>query len=185
MTIKELIKLISEPKNQMLKVEQLQEVAKKKLEVKSYLSIKEKKNLVESIVNECVLYDEGVFKFDEIEKYVCFTMRVIEAYTNLELSDDLEVDYDLLCESGLLDIVIATFKKEYDEVNILLQMRCEYILSSNNIEAQFGKFLNNILDKIDDISDVLVNKVGDFSMDKLPISVGDINKLLEFINKQK
>jgi hypothetical protein len=122
---------------------------------------------------------------DDIDKYICFTMRVIEAYTNLELSEDLEADYDLLCESGLLDIVIATFKKEYDEVNILLQMRCEYILSNNNIEAQVGKFLDGLFDKIDVISDALANKIGDFSMDKLPINESDLNKLLDFIDKSK
>lgn len=183
MTVQELITFMS--KNNLLKdQQQLQEIAKKKLEVKNYLSIKTKKDLVESIANECVLYEDGVFKFDDIDKYICFTMRVIEAYTNLELSEDIEVDYDLLCESGLLDIVIATFKKEYDEVNILLQMRCEYILSNNNIEAQVGKFLNGLLDKIDVISDTLANKIDGFSMDKLPINESDLSKLLEFINKK-
>lgn len=185
MTTKELIKLMSEPKNKLLKTEQLQEIIKKKLDVKGYISIKAKKDLVESIVNECVLYDEGVFKFDDIEKYVCFTMRVIEAYTNLELSDDIENDYDLLCESKLLDIIIETFKKEYDDVNILLQMRCEYILSGNNIEAQVGKFLTNLSEKIDDIANSLMNKVDSFNINNLPIDKNDLSKLLEFVNKQK
>ena len=111
MKIDELIKLMSNAKNKMLKADQVQALLKKHLEVKEYIGIKAKKDLVDDIVNECILYENGLFKFNDIDKYICFTMRVIEAYTNIELSDDLEEDYDLLCESKLLDTVIDTFKK--------------------------------------------------------------------------
>ena len=122
MTIKELIETMESNKNRMMNAEQLQAILQKKLEVKNYLSIKVKRQLVEDIVNECILYIDGVFKFADIDKYICFTMRVIEAYTNLELSNDLEEDYDMLCEANLLDLIINTFKKEYDEVNIHLKL---------------------------------------------------------------
>ena len=185
MTIKELIKLMNDPKTKMLKAEQQQEVLKKKIDVKSYISIKDKKDLVESIANTCVLYDEGVFKFDEIEKYVFFTMKTIEAYTNLELSDDVEDDYDMLCEAGLLNAIISTFNGEYENVKVLLQMRCDYILSNNSIESQVGKFLTNLLDNIDGISGAIADKIGSFSFDKLPIDKIDLTKVLEFVNKIK
>ena len=185
MTIKELIKLMNDPKTKMLKADQQQEAIKKKLNVKNYISIKAKRDLVESIANECVLYDEGVFKFDEIEKYVFFTMKTIEAYTNLELSDDIEDDYDMLCEAGLLNAVINTFSGEYENIKILLQMRCDYILSNNNIESQVGKFLTSLLNNIDSISGALAGKIDSFSLDRLPIDKIDLTKLLEFINKNK
>lgn len=179
----ELVEFVGNSKNKMLKSAQLMEVVAKALEVKKYLGIKEKKALVEAIVDECILFEDGVFKFDDIDKYLCFTMRVIEAYTNLELSDDIEVDYDLLCQAGLLEMVVNTFKKEYDEVNILLQMKCDYVLSDNNIEAQLGKFLTGLSTKIDVLTEALADKVEGFSFDKLNINAGDIKKLLEFINK--
>ena len=185
MTIKELIKLMNNPKVKMQTLEQQQETIKKKLDVKSYMSIKAKRDLVESIANECVLYDEGVFKFDEIEKYVYFTMKTIEAYTNLELSDDIENDYDMLCEVGLLNAVINTFSGEYENVKILLQMRCDYILSNNNIESQVGKFLTGLLEKIDNVSGVIAGKIDSFSFDRLPIDKVDLTKLLELVNKNK
>ena len=102
MTIIELVEFVGNSKNKMLKSAQLEELIAKKVEVKKYIGIKDKKTLVESIVNECILFDSGMFKFDDIEKYICFTMRVIEAYTNLELSADIEDDYDMLCQAGLL-----------------------------------------------------------------------------------
>lgn len=185
MTINEFVESMNKDKNKIQKAEQLQAFLKKKLEVKEYMSIKQKKELIEDIVNECVLFDNGIFKFDDIEKYVVFTMKVIEAYTNLELSDDIENDYDALCEANLLDAVISTFKKEYDDVNVLLQMKCEYILSNNNIEAQVGKFLSDILDKLDDFASVLNNKISDFDISKLPISKDELVKLMDFIDSHK
>lgn len=185
MKINELVEFISNSKNKLLKQTQLEEVIAKHIETKKYLPIKQKKELIESIVNECVLYEDGVYKFDDIDKYICFTMRVIEAYTNLELSNDLEEDYDMLCEASLLDLIINTFKKEYDEVNILLQMKCEYILTSNSLESQVGRFLDGVLEKIDVLANALSNKVDNFDMSNLPISSEDITKLLDFLNKQK
>lgn len=185
MTTKELITLMSNNKNKMLKIEQLEAVLKKKLEVKEYISIKSKKDLVNDIVNECILYEDGIFKFNDIDKYICFTMRVIETYTNLELSNDLEEEYDLLCESKLLESIINTFKKEYDDVNILLQMKCDYVLNNNTLSAQVGRFFDGILDKLDVFVDVLSNKVDGFDFNNLPISSEDIGKLMQFINTQK
>ena len=185
MTTKELITLMSDSKNKMLKTEQLEALLKKKLEVKEYVGIKAKKDLVDDIVNECILYEDGVFKFNDIDKYICFTMRVIEAYTNLELSTDLEEEYDLLCESKLLESIINTFKKEYDDVNILLQMKCDYVLNSNTLAAQAGRFFDGILNKLDVIVDALTNKVDGFDFNNLPINSEDINKLMQFINTQK
>ena len=183
MKINELVEIMNNPKNKMLKPDQLQTVLAKELEVKKYLSIKDKKALVEDIVNECILYSDGVFKFDDIEKYICFTMRTIAAYTNLELSDDIEDDYDALCESGLLNSIIAIFAGEYENISMLLQMKCEYILSGNSVESQIGRFLDGLLDKVDMLVNIMSDKVENFDMSKLPVSQDDLTKLLSFINK--
>ena len=185
MKVQELVEFVSNSKNKLLKQVQLEEVIAKHIETKKYLPIKQKKELVESIVNECILYEDGVYKFDDIDKYICFTMRVIAAYTNLELSDDIEDDYDVLCEAGVLDMVINTFKKEYDEVNILLQMKCNYVLSSNSLEAQVGKLFDGVLEKLDIITQALANKVEGFDINNLPISGDDLSKLMQLLNMQQ
>lgn len=185
MKITELVEFANNSKNRILKGDQLQQIIAKTIEVKKYLSIKDKRMLIDNIINDCILYEDGVYKFDEIDKYVAFTMKTIAAYTNLELSDDIESDYDTLCEAKLLNCVIETFSGEYENVNLLLQMRCEYILSGNNIEAQFGKFLTSILDKVDVLADALSNKIGDLDLTNLPIKMEDLGKLMEFVNSQK
>ncbi len=184
MKVQEFIKVMSETKTRLLKSDQLQEFIKKQLDVKNYISIKDKKELVESIVNECVLYEDGVFKFDDIDKYIYFTMKTIATYTNLEFSD-IEDDYDLLCESKTLELIVDTFQKEYDDINILLQMKCDYILSGNSIEAQVGRFLDDVLIKVDVLVESLSKKIDNFSLDKLPFDKKDLNKLMQLINMQK
>ena len=185
MKIKELVEIVNTNKNKILKAEQLQSFVAKTIEPKKYISIKEKRVLINNIINNCILYEDGIYKFDDIDKYIVFTMNTIAAYTNLELSDDIEDDYDALCEANLLNAVIETFNGEYENINLLLQMRCQYILSGNNIEAQFGKFLTVILDKIDDFSNVLSNKIEKFDLSNLPIGLDDLGKLMEFVNLQK
>lgn len=185
MTVQNLVELVNSNKNKMLKGAQLIELLNKTLEVKKYLSIKEKRALIDNIVNGCILYEDGVYKFDEIDKYIAFTMKTIAAYTNLELSTDIENDYDELCRANLLNLVIETFAGEYENVNLLLQMRCEYILSSNTMEAQFGKFLTGIMDKVGDLAGVLEKKVEEFDFNNLPVSMEDLGKLMEFVNSQK
>lgn len=185
MTVKELVEFVGNPKNKMLKQEQLQTVLQKQLEVKDYIGIKDKKKLVDNIINECILFEDGIYKFDDIDKYICFIMKTIAAYTNLELSDDIEEDYDILCSARILDLIVNTFKKEYDDVNILLQMKCDYILSNNNIEAQVGKFLNELSEKIDESINVLSDKIGNFNFDKLPVSKKHLIKLMDFLDTQK
>lgn len=169
MKINAFIENMNQNKSKLLKSEQVQSFIKKELNVKEYLSIKDKKQLVDSIVNECILYEDGIFKFNDIDKYICFTMRTIAAYTNIELSDDIEDDYDALCESKLLNAVIESFNGEYENVRTLLQIKCDYILSSNTIEAQFGRFFDGVLEKVDGVAGALSNF--------------DVSKLTEMFNK--
>jgi hypothetical protein len=183
MTINELIIAMNNNKAKLLKPEQVQAFLKKELNVIEYMSIKNKKSLVEDIVNECILYDDGIFKFDDIDKYICFTMRTIAAYTNIELSDDIENDYDLLCKEKLLSPVIDTFVGEYENVKLLLQMKCDYILCGNSIEAQLGRFLDNVLNKLSDVTDVLKHSANNLDMNNLPIDKESLMRLFDIVNK--
>ena len=183
MRINELINIVN--KKQMLKPEQLQEVLRKELEIKKYIGIKDKKELVNEIINECILFEDGVFKFDEIDKYIAFTMKTIEAYTDLELSDDIEDDYDDLCSANLLNIVISLFQGEYDSVNILLQMQCDYLLSNNNIEVQVGKFLNNVLFNVERVTGVIYDKVDNIDLSEFPLKDVDLKALTQLLGKLK
>jgi len=185
MKINELIELMNQNKNKLLKAEQTQAFLKKELDVKEYLSIKQKKELVDDIVDTCILYENGAYKFDEIDKYIYFTMKTIATYTNLDLSDDIEDDYDLLCESKLLNTVIETFNGEYENVKVLLQMKCDYILSNNTLEAQAGRLVDGALEKVDDVVGVLMDKIKNFNISDLPINKDTLGALMEVFKFSK
>lgn len=114
---------------------------KSTLNIKSYISIKEKRALVDDIVNETIIYENGLYKFDSISQYVVYTMKCIEAYTDLELGEDIEEDYDELCKSGLLNKIIRNFEEEYNSVLSFLQMQCDYILMDNSVTANINVLL--------------------------------------------
>ena len=188
MKIEEFITAVANNKHKLLKPAQLSEFVSKTIEVKKYISIKEKKVLVGDIISESVLYEDGIFKFNEIKKYICFTMKTIAKYTNLEMSTDIEDDYDMLCEAGLLNIVIESFSGEYENVKLLLQMQCDYVLSNNNIEIQAGRFLTQCLEQVSEFIGKAGGKLDTFDLNKLATTVSksiDLSKIMNFFNSQK
>ena len=183
MKVKELVEFMKKNTNRMMKEDQVASLLGKTLEVKPYVGIKEKKTLVDKIINETVYYENGTFKFNGIDRYVYFTMYTIEAYTNIELSDDIESDFDALSESKLLPVIICLIQQEFDDVNVFLQMQCDYILTDNSVESQFGKMLDKVLEKIDVFSDSISKYITNIDLGKL---MEDKDKILNYfkgINK--
>lgn len=183
MKIREFVDYMKKNTNRTMKEDQVASLIKRVLEPKTYISIKDKKEIVDKIINRCIYYENGVFKFDGIERYVYFTMYTLAAYTNLELSEDIENDFDALSESKLLPAVICLIQQEFDDVNVFLQMQCDYILEGNSIEAQVGKFFDGLLEKIDVIGNGLGKYLGNIDLGSLLKDKDKILGYLENINK--
>ena len=183
MKIREFVDYMKKNTNRTMKEDQVASLIKRVLEPKTYISIKDKKEIVDKIINRCIYYENGVFKFDGIERYVYFTMYTLAAYTSLELSEDIENDFDALSESKLLPAVICLIQQEFDDVNVFLQMQCDYILEGNSIEAQVGKFFDSLLEKIDTIGSGLGKYLGNIDLDTLLKDKDKILSYLENVNK--
>jgi hypothetical protein len=97
----------------------------------------------------------------------------VAAYTNLELSDDLEEDYDALCSTGLLQKILRTFENEYQSVLSLLQMQCDYILLDNSVTAK----VNTVLDNINNIANQVVESISNIKLE-------DIQKIAELMQSR-
>lgn len=182
MKIIEFVEYMKKSVNRSMKEDQILSMVKKKLEAKEYISIKEKKALIDNIIHSCILYDNGIYKFDGIDKYVHFTMYTIEACTNLELSADIEEDFDTLSREKLLPIVIGAIQKEYDDINILFQMQCDSFLESNSVEASIGELANGVMDFLNRIESKLNVGLDQIANLKLDEKI-DFSKLLSMINK--
>ena len=183
MNINEFIDYMKKNTNKTMRDDQVLSLVKKTVEVKQYIPINEKKELVEKIINSCIYYDNGIYKINGIDKYVYFTMYTLAAYTNLEFSKDVEGDFDALSESKLLAVLVYLIQQEYDDVNVFLQMQCDYILENNSIEAQFGKLFDSILEKVDVVTDVVAKAIPNIDLDKLMDDKDKILNYFENINK--
>lgn len=183
MKITEFVEYMKKNVNRTTREDQVLSMVKKNIEAKDYISIKEKKSLVNKIIHACIIYDNGIYKFDGIDKYVYFTMYAIEACTNLELSADIEDDFDMLSKEKLLPMIIGVIQKEYDDINILFQMQCDSFLENNSVEASVGRLAEGIVDFLNNIESTLAS-----SFDKIQdLKIGeniDFSKLLNIVNKE-
>jgi hypothetical protein len=182
MKVIEFVNYMKKNTNRTMKEDQVASLANKALEPKAYLGFDKKRELVDEIISKSIYYNNGVFKFNGVERYMYFTMYTIEAYTNLEISDDVVADFDILSESKLLPIVICLIQKEFDDVNVFLQMQCEYILEDNSVEAQVGKFFNNILEKLDNIGNGLSKSLSNINVNEL---LQHKDEIFEMLNRIK
>lgn len=182
MKINEFVEYMKKNINKTMKDEQVVAAIKKAVNIKEYMSIKDKKALVDKIVAQCVHMDNGVYKVDGIQRYIYFTMYTLAAYIDIELSDDIEADYDALSESKVLPILVCMIQQEYDDVNILMQMKCDYMLEDNSVEAQIGKFLFNLSEKIDGLAGFLEDMMAGEDIGAL---LQDKGKIIDFMSKMK
>lgn len=158
---------------------------RKTLEVREYVPFKEKMSVVKLIVLKNINVVEGVKKIDSISQYISFVTAMLTVHTNLEFEDSLE-DYDVLCESGLLNPIIETFKTDYSECDALFKMALADELEDNNINIVFGRFLNSILEKLDNAEESIRAIVGNVDINALlnnSVSQEDLAKLNSFLDK--
>ena len=162
---------------------------KEALEIKSYLPFMEKRKIIEVVVEQNTKEVDGIKKNDSINQYLSFVISMLSAHTNIEFSEDPVADYDMLSESGLLPQIIAEFKESYDECDILLKMELASKLEDNNINVLVGKFLNDILNKLDDFGDMLKDKFGDIDVNDFLSNnfkeedLAKLNSFLDIYNK--
>lgn len=167
---------------EITKVAKNKDMLNKKLEsllnVKQYIPVAKKKEIVIDIVDNTIYFNDGIYKFNEFDKCVYYIMKCINEYTDLEVSDDYMADYDILCESGLVSIIIEMFKKEYEEIGVMLNMECDSILMDNSVEVQLAKFFEKVNSKLDNINEIVQNA----NEMTLPIKKEDVDTIVNFLN---
>ena len=165
MRINEFIEYMGKNVNRAMKQDDIVKLVKKQLEVKNYISIKEKKNLVDRIIEKCIYFENNTFRIDAIDSYIYFTMFTIDTYTNLEI-DDVEDCFDALSESGLMPAVIAALGQEYQDVQTFLNMKRGEILENKSLEMQLGKFFEGALDKVEEFSEGIMSAIDGLNINK-------------------
>lgn len=165
-------------------VEERVEWMKKELDFTPYLPFTEKRELCKNVLDVCCTKENGLVKVDSVTRYILFTISVIGKYTNLEFNSDEEYDsfdeYDMLCESRLLNPVLALIGDEYEACNNMLNMMMDDIVANNNtIEAVLGHTLGKLSDSLDDLISAFADKVDEMELDLSQIDIDKYKGLLD------
>jgi hypothetical protein len=159
--------------------------------VKEYLPFAEKRELCKVVLDACCTKKDGLVKVDSVTRYIVFTITVMSRYTTLEFSsgEDAEYDsldeYDMLCESHLLDIILAVLGDEYTACNNMLNMMMDDIMTNNNtVEAVIGHALGKVSDSLDDLIGTFADKVEEMELDLSQIDIEPLKGILDLIPKR-
>ena len=104
------------------------------VEVKQYLPIQEKMNLIAAVLNNC--QDENNF-INEAKMALFMDLEVVYRYTNINFTEKQKEDpaklYDLLAGSGLFDDVFTVLpKREYQSIVMWLSKTADHIYEYRN-----------------------------------------------------
>lgn len=184
MTVKEFVQEFKDKKIQNTKVSPnaVEEHIIKTLEIKEYIPFQQKRAIAEVVANKNIKFVDGVKKHDAVSGYISFIIAMLTAHTSLEISNDPFDDYDILAASGLLEPIISTFKKDYDECDVVLKMVIASELEDNNINITFGRFLNSLADKLDALGSN-ISKIDWRQLLGGIFKQEDLAKLSSFLNK--
>lgn len=133
----------------------------KTIEVKQYLPMEEKLNIVSNILNYSA-EDQKFYNQGKIEVFL--TLEMVYAYTNIVFTDKQKEDsvklYDVIVSSGLWDVIAEVIpEKEIDLINNMIK-----------------KTLKGVYTYTNSIYGILDNVVADYG--NMDLNAGDIQKKL-------
>ncbi len=158
------------------------------IKAKRYIPSSEKTRLANDAIDLSVEYDRGFMGFDSYKKYLAFIFAIIEAHTNLRFADNWDDkihEYDELCENELFDMIIDTFRKDYDESFLVLDMMCNDMLANNSVEASIARLATSASENLDVFVGALSDKLDNIDIEKIIPKDLDLNKLQRMLNKFK
>lgn len=158
------------------------------ISAKKYVAVADKIRIANDVIDLCSEYDRGFIKCDSHKKHLSFLFSVIEAHTDLVFADawiDKMQEYDVLCEFELIDIIIDTFRHDYEASLLVLDMACNDVLANNSLEASVARLATSVSENLDVLVGLLADKIGNIDIEKIIPSDLDLNRLTGLLNKIK
>lgn len=190
-TIKEFVDAYKAKKFMATKngIDEKVEYLRKELDPKEYIPFADKRELCKAVIDACCKKEGGLVKVDSVTRYIIFTISIISAYTNLEFSSGEDYDsldeYDMLCEAGLLNPILALIGEEYAACNNMLNMMMDDVIANNNtVEAVLGHALSKVSDSLDDLIGAFADKVEEMEFDLSQIDIDKYKGILDLIPKK-
>ena len=155
------------------------------INVKEYLPINEKREVIDLVIAHCSEYEDGNVLLNGVELYIMFHIKFIEAYTDIEFTSNYYDDYDSLTANGLLDMIINAAMPEYNRMTEMLILQKEYVLAQNSLEAQVGRFLGDLSYQFGKFVDNIGDKISGLNLEDMNVNQDDVNKVIQFVDKIK
>ena len=170
-------------------IEERIEWIKNELGLVSYIPFADKRELCKKVLDACCTKENGLVKVDSVTRYILFTISVIEKYTELEFNADEDYDsldeYDMLCESRLLNPILELIGDEYATCNNMLNMMMDDVIANNNtVETVLGHALGKVSDSIDDLIGAFADKVENMELDLSQLDIEPLKGILDLIPKK-
>lgn len=147
-----------------------------KIEIKKYLPILEKVNLVSSVAKGCIRGNGDIFEIDHASKNIAYGLEIINSYTNIEVPNNSIEAFDVVKKSGLLDIVIDNIP--HTEIVELYGMLENKLQEKRNIHQQENRLENIVKSGIDRLILLMESFIGEESaMDLIELSKKAVNEL--------
>ena len=159
-----------------------------KIEIKKYLPVSQKLELVLSVYNSCIDEDNGLKVVNGNSKEIALVYFITKYYVNVNLPKDIFEAYDILVESGLYNTIENVI---YDEVIRIEDMLDEVIAYEDEKYYQENKFVYVVKNLLQELIDKVPNleEAKDFvEMVEKEISGFDPNKvkfIKDFIDLNK
>ncbi len=125
------------------------------ISIKQFIPIQGKINLASSIFESAIDRSGDLHILDGNKLDIAYKVLVVGEYTNITLPKDTVVSYDMLCRSGLFDVV-------YDAIPLDERLLLESVLD-NYIDAERDEYeqRNAIQYIVKDLLQKLMNKIPD------------------------
>lgn len=163
-------------------VEEKSKWIRNELKIKSYIPFRDKRKIAEMIVNQNIDVVDGIKKYNSIDGYVSLVVASIIAHTNLQFSEDVISDYDLLAESCLLTEILSEFDSSHKEIEILLNMALDMELEDNEVNALVGHFLDKVLNSVKGLSEYIGGAIDGVNLKEM-LNEENMAKIIGFLNK--
>ena len=133
------------------------------VEVKQYLPIQEKMDLIAAVLNNC--QDENNF-INEAEMALFMDLEIAYRYTNINFTEKQKEDpaklYDLLAGSGLFDDIFTVLpQREYKSIVMWLGKTAEHIYEYRNSVYAILDAMKTDYDNLELNADALKEKISD------------------------
>ena len=155
------------------------------INVKEYLPVNEKREVIDLVIAHCSEYEDGNVLLNGVELYIMFNIKFIEAYTDIEFTSNYYDDYDVLTANGLLDMIINAALPEYNRMTEMLILQKEYVLAQNSLEAQVGRFISDLSYQFGKFVDNIGEKISGLNFEDMNVNQDDVNKVIQFVDKIK